>query len=483
MADLTFNELMTALMDAVRTKSGATGKLSISAATEAVNGITIGGGTGDSTVKFGYWNADGKFQEVDLSGDNPVDSGEPVEVNAVMFDTGKDAPNYGGGSAIEFYECASYTPNVEAHTRYIMTLSGAADEKINGVYVRTKWQEEEPDEWTDTPLAVWSNESGCKIKEYYYTEFNYYITDSSGKTVYSSDEPYWSRVTDYSSIIWWGDAEEADVTLNFSAITTDEVPATTEGWTGYKVTQNAETGAWSKSDNLTEGLTVTHLKPMIGSIYSSDTTIRVREMYDGATYPITSNGLVFYAPLAADYVDQISGEAAAVTGGTFTSHNGLNCLKLDGAEYARWVDSVDVPAGTSDYSLILLVAPITLSGWNVFFSIGKAGDTQNSIRANSGNLQAWGGTRIATEIWQTVALVRHNGTAKAYLNGLLNGTSSDSSVVNGEISSPADITVGAEYHGGDSASGYFAHAAIYNRELSADEVAEIHATLMADVEQ
>ena len=503
-------------------------------------------------------------------------------------------------NAIEFYECASYTPNADAYTKYFFTLSGSTNEKANGTYVRTKWVETVPEDWNDTPIAVWTNENGYTLKEYYYSELNYSIYDSTGSVVYTANEPYWSRVTDFNTISWVdSDATELDHTLTFSAWLTEEVPATTEGWTGYKMNwvdssvvkitgddilvsgddntflngtyslsgegssrtwslsiddgmdraiisyvtdavygdlypgwtlrlessaesyyTNTEAGAdasiteictgtwqkdlagsstiptfgvettetsvpahWEKSDTLTEDLTVEYLTPKVGEIYSADTTIRVRKMYDGATFPIPSEGLVFYAPLAADYVDQISGKAAPVTGGTFTTHNGLSCLQLDGSKYTRWVDSVDVPAGTSDYSLILLVAPITLSGWNVFFSIGKEGDVQNSIRANSGNLQAWGGTKITTETWQTIALVRHNGTAKAYLNGVLNGTSSDSSVVNGEISSPAVITVGAEYHGGDSTSGYFAHAAIYNRELSADEVAEIHAVLMEDVVQ
>ena len=62
------------------------------------------GGTGDSTVKFGYWTEDGKFQELDLSGDEPADSGTPVAVDAVTFDTGKPVPDYGGGE-IDLYKC------------------------------------------------------------------------------------------------------------------------------------------------------------------------------------------------------------------------------------------------------------------------------------------------------------------------------------------------------------------------------------------
>lgn len=66
--------------------------------TAYVNGQKITGtmeaSSGDSTVKFGYWTAEGKFQEIDLSGDSPVDIGEPVTVDAVMFATGKPSPEY-----------------------------------------------------------------------------------------------------------------------------------------------------------------------------------------------------------------------------------------------------------------------------------------------------------------------------------------------------------------------------------------------------
>ena len=95
------------------------------------------GGTGDSTVKFGYWTEEGKFQEVDLSGDSPVDSGEPVAVNAVMFDTGKDVPDYGGGSAIEFYMATSMQGAVEKITLSGLYITNDMDEKVslNGEYI------------------------------------------------------------------------------------------------------------------------------------------------------------------------------------------------------------------------------------------------------------------------------------------------------------------------------------------------------------
>lgn len=133
-----FDVKMTELADAIKSKnSEVTGKLSVQGMIEAVNGITVG--SGDSTVKFGYWTADGKFQEVDLSGDSPVDTGSPVTADAVVFDTGKDAPSYGVGSgAMGFYKCLSVDPgDAVAPYQDVNISSVTAPVELNGDYTVT----------------------------------------------------------------------------------------------------------------------------------------------------------------------------------------------------------------------------------------------------------------------------------------------------------------------------------------------------------
>lgn len=137
-----FDVKMNELADKIKSKNTAvTGKLSVQGMIEAVNGITIGG-AGDSTVKFGYWTADGKFQEVDLSGDTPVDSGEPITVDAVTFKTGKPTPDYpttGGGGSMEFYKCASINSDyhavaIDGQDFDLDTSAGGSNPGAFGVY-------------------------------------------------------------------------------------------------------------------------------------------------------------------------------------------------------------------------------------------------------------------------------------------------------------------------------------------------------------
>lgn len=540
-----FDTKMTALADAIKTKNeNAAAKLSIAGMIEAVNAIKVGGGdivlpegvtvtpadvkdgvfyinssgakvegtmpnrgTVDVTltdnsqildagyydainipasegrpITFGYFTNDRKFQAVDLTGDTPVDSGNPIDVDAVLFETGQEVPAYptggGGTSSIEFYECASYTPNADAYTKYSFTLSGAPDELANGTYVRKKWVEDVPDTEDYVTIAQWINENGYSfIEEYGYSEFSYSIKNKDNNYIYSQESPHFERVTDYNSIVWVdGDTSEG-VTLNFSAWQTEEVPATTEGWTGYPVTQNTETGAWSKSDVLTEGLTVQHLIPRVGEIFSGDTTIWVRRMYDGSLIPIPQDGLIFYAPLVTDYTEVMSKAEPLNTYGTFGEMNGKRGLLFDGeAGWFTYGSNVKLPSELP-YTVILSLLNLTaVSPWRNYFDMISC--KYNSLRERSDTIEV--------NKWYTAAVVvEANGTSyieTPYLNGVKCNIRDDGSTFNAKT----NVTIGAGDAEGNTEAylnGYVADAIIYNRALTADEILEIHNTLMEGVTQ
>ena len=125
-----FDVKMTELADAIKGKnSSVSGKLSVQGMIDAVRGITAGSGDAGSgggvisgNVKFGYWTEDGKFQEIDLSGESPQDTGNPIAADVVTFETGKPAPDYnsgctdtdtGGGGETQFYICTGYNGVVD----------------------------------------------------------------------------------------------------------------------------------------------------------------------------------------------------------------------------------------------------------------------------------------------------------------------------------------------------------------------------------
>lgn len=185
------------------------------------------------------------------------------------------------GGSIDFYECTSYTPGFAGGFQYSMTVSGASDPKANGTYIRKVWVAEPSYDWSDDPIAVWENANGYTLKEYYYSEFNYTIYNASGNSVYYPNEPYWERVTDYNNIMWT-DTDWNDVTLTFVDEAPVELPPVTEAWSGQKVVQDTETGLWSRTDTVKEGMTAPFFTPQVGMVYSEDTSIACAAIFNEA---------------------------------------------------------------------------------------------------------------------------------------------------------------------------------------------------------
>lgn len=56
--------------------------------------LSITVSTGDADVLYGYVDSDGNFQEIDISGNAPADTGEAVPAEFKVFNTGKNEPDY-----------------------------------------------------------------------------------------------------------------------------------------------------------------------------------------------------------------------------------------------------------------------------------------------------------------------------------------------------------------------------------------------------
>ena len=394
--------------------------------TAAVNGKMVTGklkvGSGDSTVKFGYWTEDGKFQELDLSGDSPVDSGTPAAVNAVTFNTGKPVPEYGGGGGIDFYECTSYTPDFAGGMQYSIILSGADDAAANGTYIRKAWVENPPDEWSDDPIAVWEKDNGYTIKEYCYSEYNYGVYNASGSSIYSSNEPYWSRVTDYNDIVW-ADSDWNDVTLTFTDGVPTEIPPTTEAWSGRKVVQDTETGLWSRTDQYQENMTAPFFTPEVGKVYSEDTSIACSAVFNEA-----AQNLVALYRFDGNYIDT-AGKTMATLTEKYIEKEG----KFDGCMTG---DSYNAEMADSSYYMTIMGLPemdaFTVEWWQkdddnygdggAFMwqpqEDGKARSTFATVSIPKED------SRYITGKWKHLAFVREagSGIVTQYLNGKNVGT-------------------------------------------------------------
>lgn len=247
---------------------------------------------------------------------------------------------------------------------------------------------------------------------------------------------------------------------------------------------------WKKTDTLKTGNVPTVLKPRVGEIYSADTTIRVQKMYDGAAYPITSDGLVFYAPLEYDSIDAISNTEGEENNVSYTEYLGKKCAYFNGSFCSWGTDNISMPNGSSAFSFFVMFAPAS-SGSDWIFVMGASKNEDRSVGAsiqllNNNIASNVNGSDFSTDVeatvnkWHTATLVGINGAIKLYLDG------QQIQIFSKNFSNTFDLIYMGEDLGQSSRhsiNAYMAHAAIYNRELSADEVAEIHSALMEDVVQ
>ena len=586
----TFNDKMTGLADAFRSKFSLTGGLTIDQMTTTVRNADIGDGggfdfsaatdftadqllegekgfnsngeliTGTLTVsdtpvaaapEYGYFTEDGNFQQITLDADEPQNVGDAIEIaegSVFLYATGQDEPDYSivtDATAADIAYGKTVVLNGMLVTGAMPTSSISVTDNV--VTITTgKIAEREVTVGTalaaktytpgSEPIVIKAGQylTGDQVIKAVQSSMEFYecasvnsgesytgnivvsgIGDPDGVYTPINSLPFtdnaWTMTNDLSTfymtlwddcwILWEGYNDDPMIYASsnntnpsataqelcsstwtkgtFTAEVDSSGPSGTPTWSGYKMAWSEGESGWVKTDELVEGLEIKGYTPRIGTIYNSDATIEVKRAFDGSGIPIPQDGLVFYAPMDSNYVDMISRQSAVVEGGTFTTHNGLNCLYLDGSEYVQWGKNNLIPAGDSvAISLVALIAPTSQGGWRCYVEVGPEDSVWAAIAAKDGDIQSWGGSYItANGKWQSIVMSKAvAGTAKAYLNGQQTGSGSydltalpDSCVFLGSTS--------------NTMIGYIAFAAVYDRELSADEVLEIHNTLMEGVQQ
>ena len=116
--------------------------------------FVVSGAGGSDNVEYAYYAGNGKAQVLDLSGTSPVNSGEPVDIDAVLFRTGQNEPLISGG-ATQFYRCSSYDSGIVPSETELYTVMSWA-EGVNGIYHAADYTASGAD-------AVFQHASGSKL--------------------------------------------------------------------------------------------------------------------------------------------------------------------------------------------------------------------------------------------------------------------------------------------------------------------------------
>lgn len=234
-------------------------------------------------------------------------------------------------------------------------------------------------------------------------------------------------------------------------------------WTGYKAVLTD--GVYTFDDTAIAGLTFgTAFIPAVGSIYNADATVAVSGLWQGR-----DPALLFYAPLTSAAATAETGQTLTASGNVqYTSQNGKACAYFPGSNASITANIEDFPISELD---------ITIAAWLLFTQPNSALDNLVSFGGYQSIMEYDGALRwtytsgnyiqkegaVTDKNWHFVAVTAGLNKLCLYIDGVLSVTK-DGTMRSDGVS---PLTIG----GG---SGAVRNLYVYNRCLSADEIAELY---------
>lgn len=240
-------------------------------------------------------------------------------------------------------------------------------------------------------------------------------------------------------------------------------------WSGYKAVFNGQ--SYQLESDATTGLKYTAIKPTVNNIYSQNALVAVKKLYMHSALP--QQGLIFYAPLDAYKQQADTQQVLQYTSGvTFQTIAGVPCGKF-------YSNMINFSAGGFPSN------QVTISAW--YYQAPSAGDATGffgygggggrvALLQNSGGIFClqYDGGRISSGVsispngfWYHLAAVIGTSSVLFYINGQLAATKSYSANIN-----PQNGVIGG-LNGSYMCSCYIAGARIYNRQLTAAQIAAL----------
>ncbi len=256
------------------------------------------------------------------------------------------------------------------------------------------------------------------------------------------------------------------LSYNLTWTVSEASEATPASWSGYKATQGDD-GKYSFADTATTGLSYSKVKPVVGGIYTEDALVKILDMYTG----LPVDGLVLFAPLGADNATANTGQVLTASNPSkvsYTTYKGIACVKLNGTYITAETGTVSVSPMTVSIWAAPLVAQKALwcSGSSgspmMYYSSG------NEFRLYSPDTAI--GTGAIGDWHHCVWSIPSSGNSIYYFDGVAIG-----SVKTYETGTMNNIRIGYRNSDQPAWNGYLAGFRIYNRVLSAAEVAALYA--------
>ena len=252
-------------------------------------------------------------------------------------------------------------------------------------------------------------------------------------------------------------------------------------WTGYKAVLSE--GVYRYESSVTSELIYTSVTPVVGSVYADGAIVQAI-LYEGWQPP---TGAVFYAPLSASSATAETGQSLMLSGSlSYEVYKGVPSALFNGQSYITVTDLTDINSCQTNNAITLSFWMCGNGNYSYYDGIFTA---QNGAAPNNwqwacfyqGNADTFtmylNGTNqdvdypVTADTWYHFCMVGGNGTWKFYVNG--------SQINSGTCNAIQSISNAVMIGWWDSSYGKFngrlSACRIYNRALSAAEVAVLSA--------
>ncbi len=335
--------------------------------------------------------------------------------------------------------------------------------------------------WTNEDTgAVWkATFSGSSWRWFLYPD----ATSTSYKYV---ENNYGSFATPWDVTTQWGNSNQpyptfakstgynATGTLSITEVAIAERPATgKQVWTGCKVTQDTETLKWTVADTVTTGLQVKGVPPVVGYIYSADTTIQIANIVEDAPGQMVClahfDGFANNtAPSFVDATDTciitVQNQSSIATQDSYAKFgNGRWGGNYRNLPYEGCFNIIGLPEIAGDFTIefwFYYTGYSDFGGTFVYtYDANDYGEAENVVEIKGANLDK-NHPQYRYKEWVHRAFVRKGTTVTEYINGVKVGTSEFTVALGG--SRGLSITGGGVREGAYDVRNYIDEFAIFS---------------------
>lgn len=248
------------------------------------------------------------------------------------------------------------------------------------------------------------------------------------------------------------------------------VDTANKNWAGYKAI--FEDGVYSFSATESALSYGDFFTPSIGGIYNSDCTVQIKSLYTGV-----DETLVFYAPLTSSSDTAETGQTMTVSGNVEYSNienrecayfNGNSKLIISNVSALPFGNAQHTICGWFRYSEFNPYSGLLGYGYEYAIrTISRYGECDVVYYDNTGGAFSY---RLEADRWYHIATTWDGSKIVLYLNGVKEAENSEAPSYVRDDSKP--LWIGGVPRTG-TATGYVSDVRIYNRALSADEIATL----------